>query len=231
MTALNPRKTKIKHVAIIMDGNGRWAVKNKISKKKGHEYGVRNCIKICENLKKLDFQISEISFYVFSTENWKRPTVEVRNLFEIIESFYVSFKNTANSNNIVIRHCGSKQKLSKKINKIIDDVVYSTKNNSGTYVNLLFNYGSRKEIEDAVKKIKVDNKKKFNLRNYLYLPESNDPDLIIRTGGEIRLSNFMLWQSAYSELFFTKILWPDFKISSLNRILHRFFKRNRRHGK
>ena len=229
--ALNSRKKKINHVAIIMDGNGRWAAKNKISKKKGHEYGVRNCIKICENLKKLDFKINEISFYVFSTENWSRSPLEVRNLFKIILAFYASFKTAANNNNISVRHYGSKKRLSSKIKKIIDDVVMSTKKNNGTYVNLLFNYGSRQEIEDAIKKIKLEKKEKFNFRDYLYIPESNDPDLIIRTGGEIRLSNFMLWQSAYSELFFTKTLWPDFKIASLNKILHSYFRRNRKLGK
>ena len=231
MIALNSHKTTIKHVAIIMDGNGRWAKKNKISKKKGHEHGVHNCIKICENLKKLDFNINEVSFYVFSTENWNRSPLEVRNLFKIIEAFYISFKNSANSNNISIRHYGSKQRLSSKIKKIIDDVVLTTRKNNGTYVNLLFNYGSRQEIEDAIKRIMSEKKKNFNFRDYLYIPESNDPDLIIRTGGEIRLSNFMLWQSAYSELYFTKTLWPDFKISSLNKILHSYLKRNRKLGK
>ena len=231
MIALNSHKTKINHVAIIMDGNGRWAEKNKLSKKKGHEQGVRNCIKICENLKKLDFKINELSFYVFSTENWDRSAIEVSNLFKIIESFYGSFKNSANNNNISVRHYGSKHRLSNKIKKIIDDVVLSTKQNNGTYVNLLFNYGSRQEIEDAIIKIKAEKKKKFNFRNYLYIPESNDPDLIIRTGGEIRLSNFMLWQSAYSELYFTKTLWPNFKIASLNKILHSYMSRNRKLGK
>ena len=231
MKVLNSHKKIINHVAIIMDGNGRWAKKNKKSKKSGHEQGVRNCIKICENLKKLDFKIKEISFYVFSTENWNRSPLEVNNLFKIIESFYSLFKTSANDNNISVRHYGSKKKLSSKVKKIIDDVVLSTKKNNGTYVNLLFNYGSRQEIEDAIKRIKSEKRKKFNFRNYLYVPESNDPDLIIRTGGEIRLSNFMLWQSAYSELYFTKILWPDFKITSLNKILHSFLKRNRKLGK
>ena len=154
MKIFNPQKKKIKHVAIIMDGNGRWAIKNKVDKKNGHEHGVRNCISLCENLNKLDFIIDEVSFYIFSTENWKRSALEVKNLFALIESFYISFKNTANKNNIIIRHYGSREKVSKKLLKIIDDVVTSTKNNSGVYVNLLFNYGSRKEIEDAIKKIK-----------------------------------------------------------------------------
>ena len=214
-----------------MDGNGRWAVKKKVEKRKGHESGVRNCIKICENLNKLDFKINEISFYVFSTENWKRSVVEVRNLFTLIEEFYKSFAEAAMHKNIVIRHNGSREKLTKKMLKIIDDVVYKTKNNNGTYVNLLFNYGSRKEIEDAVKKMSNAKNKSLNLRDCLYVPTSKDPDIIIRTGGEMRLSNFMLWQSAYSELYFTKILWPDFKISTLNKILHKYSKRIRRHGK
>ncbi len=231
MIALNSHKKKIKHVAIIMDGNGRWAVRNNIAKKKAHEYGVRNCIKICENLNKLDFKLNEVSFYVFSTENWNRSPLEVKNLFKTIETFYTSFKDSANNNNISVRHYGSKRRLSSKIKKIIDDVVLTTKKNNGTYVNLLFNYGSRQEIEDAIKKILAEKKRKFNFRDYLYIPESNDPDLIIRTGGEIRLSNFMLWQSAYSELYFTKTLWPDFKITSLNKILHSYLKRKRKLGK
>ena len=231
MSASKLYKKKNNHIAIIMDGNGRWAIKKKVDKRKGHEYGVKNCIKICKNLDKLDFIINEISFYVFSTENWKRSVKEVRNLFNLIEDFYKSFEDTAMHENIVIRHCGSREKLSKKMLKIIDNVVDKTKKNNGTYVNLLFNYGSRKEIEDAVKKIELLKKKSFNFRDFLYLPASNDPDLIIRTGGEIRLSNFMLWQSAYAELYFTKILWPDFKISSLNKVLHKYLNRNRKLGK
>ncbi len=231
MKLFDTHNKKINHVAIIMDGNGRWAVRNKVSKKIGHENGVLNCIKICENLHKLDYAIDEISFYIFSTENWDRSVLEVRNLFSLIETFYISFKESANKNNMVVRHYGSKERLSKKIKLIIEDVVASTKKNNGTYINLLFNYGSRKEIEDAVKRIKLIKKKSFNFRDYLYVPDSNDPDLIIRTGGELRLSNFMLWQSAYAELYFTKILWPDFKISSLNRVLHSYFKRKRKLGK
>ena len=231
MSASNPYRKKIKHVAIIMDGNGRWAIKKKVERRKGHENGVRNCIKICKNLDKLDFKINEISFYVFSTENWSRSVIEIKNLFTLIEDFYKSFADTAMYENMVIRHYGSREKLSKKMLQIIDDVVDKTKNNSGTYVNLLFNYGSRKEIEDAAKKIKLSKYKSFNFKDYLYLPTSNDPDLIIRTGGEMRLSNFMLWQSAYAELYFTKILWPDFKITLLNKILHNYSNRKRKLGK
>ena len=214
-----------------MDGNGRWAIKNNVSKKVGHEKGVKNCINICQNLAKKDYNIREISFYVFSTENWKRNPVEVKNLFQLINSYYKNFEAIANENNLLVRHCGSKRRLSKKLLKIIDDVTTKTKNNTGTRINLMFNYGSREEISDAIKKIKGKIQDKNSIRKYFYIPDSKDPDLIIRTGGEMRLSNFMLWQSAYSELYFTKILWPDFKYKNLIKAIDNFFTRNRKYGK
>ena len=214
-----------------MDGNGRWAKKNKVSKKIGHEYGIRNCISICERLNKLRYKVEELSFYVFSTENWKRNPMEINDLFKLIEIFYREFLTKANKSNIQIRHYGSREKLSKKLLKIIDSVTEKTKNNDGVIVNLLFNYGSRQEINDAIKKMKQINYPSNNIKKYFYVPESKDPDLIIRTGGEIRLSNFMLWQSAYAELYFTKVLWPDFKTANLNLALDNFMKRKRNHGK
>tara|TARA_B100000401_G_C52812390_1_gene724583 strand:- start:3851 stop:4495 length:645 start_codon:yes stop_codon:yes gene_type:complete len=214
-----------------MDGNGRWAAKKKLSKKNGHESGIRNCISLCKKIGSLKYSIKEISFYVFSTENWGRSRTEITNLFELIELFYSEFESTANEFNLRIRHYGSRKKLSKKILKIIDDVTDKTKKNSGTHVNLLFNYGSRQEINDAIHKIKHSEKPFKDLRRYMYIPESLDPDLIIRTGGEKRLSNFMLWQSAYSELYFVKTLWPDFKVSHLNKALNNFTLRNRKHGR
>ena len=174
--------------------------------------------------------INEISFYVFSAENWRRNPSEIKNLFNLITEFYRDFSSTANDNNLKIRHYGSRKKLSKKLLSIIDEVTSNTKDNKGTIVNLLFNYGSRQEINDAVDKIKKLKNPSKNLRNYFYIPESKDPDFIIRTGGQIRLSNFMLWQSAYSELYFTKVLWPDFKISNLNRALDQLMKRKRNYG-
>ena len=214
-----------------MDGNGRWAKRHSLSKTVGHETGIKNCISICENINKLKFSLKEISFYVFSTENWNRDPSEIKNLFKLIDIFYCEFENKAHENNLRIRHYGSRNKLSKKLLKIIDNVTRKTKKNSGTIVNLMFNYGSRQEINDAILKIKNIDKPSKNLKKYLYVPDSADPDLIIRTGGEIRLSNFMLWQSAYSELYFTKILWPDFKTSNLNRALDNYSKRVRKHGK
>tara|TARA_Y100000816_G_C26061960_1_gene557710 strand:- start:512 stop:1207 length:696 start_codon:yes stop_codon:yes gene_type:complete len=222
---------RINHIAIIMDGNGRWAKKNDLTKKNGHKYGIKNCISICENLKKLKYKVHEISFYVFSTENWKRKPSEIKNLFDLISLYYNEFKSKAVVNNLQIRHYGSRKKLSKNLLRIIDEVTEKTKNNNGTIVNLLFNYGSRQEISDAITKIRNLQSPSNNLKKYLYIPESKDPDLIIRTGGEIRLSNFMLWQSAYSELYFTKILWPDFKIRNLNNAIDNYMKRKRKHGK
>lgn len=231
MGRLSNQKKSINHVAVIMDGNGRWALKNKVSKKKGHETGIKNCIQICKSLRKLDYNIREISFYVFSTENWKRSPYEINNLFSLIEEFYENFSNTADDNNLVIRHYGSKDNLSRRIKKIIDLVTERTKLNSGTFINLMFNYGSRKEINDAFAKMIKDKKRTKNIREYLYTKNSYDPDLIIRTGGEQRLSNFMLWQSAYAELYFTKTLWPDFKLRHLNYILHAYSQRARKLGK
>ena len=205
--------------------------KKTISKKKtGHKYGIQNCISLCKSLRDLDYKLNEISFYVFSAENWRRDPSEIKNLFNLITEFYRDFSSTANDNNLKIRHYGSRKKLSKKLLSIIDEVTSITKDNKGTIVNLLFNYGSRQEINDAVDKIKKLKNPSKNLRDYFYIPESKDPDFIIRTGGQIRLSNFMLWQSAYAELYFTKVLWPDFKISNLNRALDQLMKRKRNYG-
>lgn len=231
MSLTNLSKKKINHVAIIMDGNGRWANKNNLQKKVGHKYGIKNCISLCQSLRSLDYKLNEISFYVFSVENWKRNPSEIKNLFNLITEFYKDFSLTANHNNLKIRHYGSRKKLSKKLLNIIDEVTFKTKDNKGTIVNLLFNYGSRQEIVDAIDEIRKHSNPSKNLRDYFYVPESKDPDFIIRTGGEIRLSNFMLWQSAYAELYFTKVLWPDFKISNLNRALNQLMKRKRNYGR
>ena len=214
-----------------MDGNGRWASKKKYTKKTGHKAGIENCIKLCESLDKLKYQIDEISFFVFSTENWKRSSYEVKNLFELIHIYHARFSETADLYNLKIRHYGSRQKLSTRLLNIIDDVTEKSKLNTGTCINLLFNYGSRNEIHEAIKKIKSSNKKKFKLRDYLYTSKSLDPDLIIRTGGEKRLSNFLLWQSAYTELYFTNILWPDFKYYHLNKVIDNYLNRVRKYGK
>ena len=214
-----------------MDGNGRWASKKKLKKKEGHKAGIKACIKLIKNLKKLDVHIEELSFYVFSSENWKRSFTEIKNLFDLIEEYYHVFETTAQNNNLKIRHYGSRRKLSKKILKIIDDVTKKTKKNNSNTINLVFNYGSRDEILNSIKKMEFKNININNFTNNLYTSCSSDPDLIIRTGGEFRLSNFMLWQAAYSELYFTKKLWPDFNILDLKKIIINFKKRKRNFGK
>ncbi len=214
-----------------MDGNGRWASKKRLKKKEGHKAGIKACIKIIKSLNKLDLQINELSFYVFSTENWKRTLGEIKNLFDLIEEYYREFEKTAQDNNLKIRHYGSRKKLNRKILNIIDDVTKSTENNSSNCINLVFNYGGRDEIIDAIKKIKSNKVSKESFSKNLYTSNSGDPDLIIRTGGEFRLSNFMLWQSAYSELYFTKKLWPDFNIIDLKKILINYRKRKRNFGR
>ena len=225
------KKKRIDHVAIIMDGNGRWALKKGLKRLDGHKAGIKNCINIIKNLDQLDYKIKNITFYVFSTENWKRPIREINNLFSLIEYYYTNFKNVANEENLKINHLGSKKNLSNKLNSIIKDVVEITKNNNGTRINLAFNYGGRTEIIDAVNKTNSNLMSSKLLTKNLYISSLPDPDLIIRTGGEMRLSNFLLWQSAYAELYFTKILWPNFKIKSLNKIISIYFSRIRKYGK
>ena len=214
-----------------MDGNGRWALKKKLKKKEGHKAGIKACIKLINNLTKLNVNIREISFYVFSSENWNRSLSEITDLFNLIEEYYREFEITAQNNHLKIRHYGSRKKLSKKILNIIDDVTEKTKKNRSNYINLVFNYGGRDEIIESIKKISHKNINEYNLKKNLFTSESEDPDLIIRTGGELRLSNFMLWQSACSELYFTKKLWPDFNISDLKKILINYERRTRKFGK
>ena len=232
MAKYNKKKyLKINHLAFIMDGNGRWASKNNLQKKEGHRAGIRSCINLIKRINRLDIHINELSFYVFSSENWKRSLNEIRNLFDLIEEYYQEFEKTAQNYDLKIRHYGSKKKLSKKILDIIDEVTKKTKKNNSTVINLVFNYGGRDEIVSSIKRIKSGKINKTNIAKNLYTSMSGDPDLIIRTGGEMRLSNFMLWQSAYSELYFTKKLWPDFNISDLKKIIINFENRKRNYGK
>ncbi len=226
-----PRKKIIGHVAFIMDGNGRWATNRNLPRKEGHKEGIKSCIRLIKNIDKVDFNVKELSFYVFSEENWKRPISEIKNLFSLIEEYYKKFSDVAHEKNLKVRHYGSRRKLNRKLLSIIDDVTLKTRNNNGSCINLFFNYGSRNEIIEAINKL--DSKKNISPNLFsrkLITAPSKDPDLIIRTGGEMRLSNFMLWQSAYSELYFTQKLWPDFNITDLKKTLINFKNRNRRYG-
>ena len=220
----------IKHVAIIMDGNGRWGIKNKKSRNLGHKEGLKTVENILkETIKK---KIKYLTLYAFSTENWKRPRNEIKYLFSLLENFLINKINELNENNIRLRIIGNTNKLSKKLKELLKKTEQITKKNSVLQINLALSYGSKYEIVNA---INIVNKKKLNLNeknisNNLYTYNCPDPDILIRTGNTHRLSNFLLWQAAYSEIFFEKKLWPDFTIKDYNNILNKFKKIKRNFG-
>jgi undecaprenyl diphosphate synthase len=220
---------KLNHVAFIMDGNGRWGLKHKKNRNLGHLEGVNTVKKIVDASIKLKIPI--VTFYVFSSENWNRPVREVKYLFKLIYQYFKSELKNVVKNNIKINIIGSNKKLPIKTKKILNKITKLTKNNKKIIVNLAINYGSKNEIIDSLKKI---NSNKLNItensiNKFLYttLPF---PDILIRTGGRKRLSNFMLWQLAYAELFFLEKLWPDFNKNDLKTILKKYSKINRNFG-
>jgi undecaprenyl diphosphate synthase len=223
---------KIDHIAIIMDGNGRWAKKNSLKKNSGHISGINTAINLCKSVAR-NKSTNHLTLYTFSTENWNRSAFEIKHLFNLIEETYELFKDTANQFNIKINHLGITNKLPRKTINTINSAVESTKNNTGLVLHIAFNYGGRREIVDAINSLKRTNIQISEnvFKKYLYEPNIPDPDIIIRTGGDYRLSNFLLWQSAYSELFFIKTLWPDFKYSDLSKIINKFWLRKRNFGK
>jgi undecaprenyl diphosphate synthase len=218
----------IKHVAIIMDGNGRWGIKNKGTRNKGHTEGLKTIENIVtESLKQ---EIRYLTLYTFSTENWKRPKQEITFLFKIFENFLL--KKTINlvQNGIKFNVIGNKKKISKKLQKIINDSEKRTQFNNKLQINVALNYGSKDEIITAcktlIKKNKVITEK--NINDNLYTKKIPNPDILIRTGNTNRLSNFLLWQIAYTEIFFIKKFWPEFSKDDYKRILKKFrlLKRN-----
>jgi len=221
---------KINHVAIIMDGNGRWGKK----KRKSRNFGHSNGIKIIERLVKdsIKIKIPILTFYVFSTENWKRPKSEINFLFKLIDYYFVKEIDRIVKNNIKINIIGSIKNLPKKIKNHLQTCMHRTRNCKKILVNLAINYGSKDEIINAIKKLKRK-KKSISVKNfvkYLYTSNLPDPDLLIRTGGKKRLSNFLLWQLAYSELYFVDKLWPDFSIVDYHKIIKQFKKVKRNFG-
>ena len=220
---------KLNHVAFIMDGNGRWGKKKRKSRNLGHLAGVNTVKKIVDASIKLRIPI--VTFYVFSTENWKRPKNEIRYLFSLIESFFKKEINNVIKNKIKIKIIGERKSLPKKLVEILNNAELKTKTNREILVNLALNYGSKYEILRSLKKIK--NKKTINqkdISNNLFTKNIPDPEILIRTGGKKRLSNFMLWQLAYSELYFVKKLWPDFNKNDLISILKDYKKIKRNFG-
>jgi len=221
----------INHVAIIMDGNGRWGLKNKKSRNFGHRAGLNTVESIIkQSIKK---KIKHLTLYAFSTENWKRPRKEVYFLFNLLEEFLLNKTEDLHKQGIKFKVIGNKKPFSKKLVKKILISENKTKKNKTLHLNLALNYGSKAELLNAVnlivrKKIPIT---ESNLEKNLYTNESPDPDLLIRTGNTNRLSNFLLWQAAYSEIFFIKKLWPDFSYKDYNKILLKFEKTKRNFGK
>jgi len=220
----------IKHVAIIMDGNGRWGIKNKKSRNLGHRQG----LSVTENIIKqtIKKKIKHLTLFAFSTENWKRPKKEVNFLFNLLEEFFKKKINKLNEQGIKLKVIGDKKPFSKKIFKILLNSENLTKKNKILKLNLALNYGSKAELINAMnltirKKIPIT---ESNLEKNLYTNESPNPDILIRTGNTNRLSNFLLWQTAYSEIFFVKKLWPDFSSRDYNNILLKFEKTKRNFG-
>ena len=218
---------KLNHIAFIMDGNGRWGKKRNKSRNYGHLKGVEIVKKIVA--KSIKLKIPVISFYVFSSENWKRPKNEISYLFTLIKNYFLNEIDRVKSQGIKINIIGNLNKLPKDIRKILYKTINSTKNNKTITVNLAINYGSKNEIIMALKKIKKNISIK-NIEKNLYTKDIPDPDILIRTGGHQRLSNFMLWQLAYSELFFISKLWPDFNPNDLEKVIKKYRKRKRNFG-
>ncbi len=236
-TPLDPEKLPA-HVAMIMDGNGRWAKKRLMNRVKGHEKGSQTVRSIVTAARELG--IGMLTLYAFSTENWSRPRVEVKALMMLLKRFLVSERDELMGQGVRLNILGQKEKLPVDIQREAERTVQMTQNNQGMVLNLALSYGSRQEITAGVQtlaeKIKtgliqpVDITEEM-ISDHLYTRKMPDPDLIIRTSGEFRLSNFMMWQAAYSELFVTNTLWPDFTKDEFIEILINFQERDRRFGK
>ena len=218
---------KVNHVAFIMDGNGRWGQRKKKGRNFGHLKGLETVKKVVINSIKLNIPI--VTFYVFSSENWKRPRVEINFLFKLINQYFLKEIENVNNQGIKLNILGEFKGLPLTVKKNLKKCIHFTKNNKKIIVNLAINYGSKKEIFNALKK----KKSKLSLKKFeksLYTGNMPNPEILIRTGGHKRLSNFMLWQLAYTELFFINKLWPDFKKKDYISIIKRFKKIKRNFG-
>ena len=226
-----------RHIAIIMDGNRRWARSRMLPVKLGHKEGAETLKKIVRYANKIG--IEYITVYAFSTENWKREKDEVDSLMALLEKYLDDFAKEADTENIVIKVLGRRQELSETLLEKIDKTVERTKDNTGTIFSIALNYGGRDEIVNAVKaitadvkegKIDIDSIDENLISNYLYTKNMPDPDLMIRTSGELRTSNFLPWQLVYSEFLFVDKLWPDFSEEDIDKAVEIYQKRNRKFG-
>ena len=219
------------HIAIIMDGNGRWGLKKYNDRNKGHYYGLQNINKVIKNCIKL--QIKYLTLYTFSTENWNRPKKEIEYLFFLFKFFYKKNFNKINKNNIRIKFIGDLKNIPADLKVIIKKIQEKTKKNNLLTVVFAFNYGAKSELITAFKTIHKNKNNKISeelVSNNLYTKNIPDPDIIIRTGGEKRLSNFLLWQLSYAELFFIEKSWPAFNFLDLKKIVNKFSGIKRRFG-
>ena len=223
---------QLSHVAIIMDGNGRWGLKKKNSRNYGHFKGLKSVEKVIKVA--IRNQIPYLTLYTFSTENWQRPKNEINFLFDLIRKSLKKNLKKIIKQEIKINIIGIKKRLPSDIRKIINFIEKKTKKNKRLTLNLALNYGSQEEILSACKKIVKSRTKAINIKNfekYLYTHHMPNPDILIRTGGTQRLSNFLLWQLAYTEIFFINKLWPDFSENDFNNIIKRFFSIKRNFGR
>ena len=221
---------KLNHVAFIMDGNGRWGKKKNKSRNFGHIQGVNTVQKIVKSSLKLKIPI--VTFYVFSTENWKRPKSEIKFLFNLISIYFKKEITNVVKNKIKINIIGQTNSLPSGIKKVLLDTIKKTKNNKNLIINLAINYGSKSEIKNAFLKIKKRRStiSEKEISKNLFTYNIPDPDILIRTGGQKRLSNFMLWQLAYTEIYFLDKLWPDFNAIDLKKIVNNFKRIKRNFG-
>lgn len=222
-----------RHVAIIPDGNRRWAAMKSVPKIEGHRAGAKRMHQVVENL--IHFEVKYLTLWGFSTDNWKRTDEEIQSIFSLLELWIVHDTRWLHENGVRLRHIGRFHELPQSLQRIIAAALSITKDNQGMTLNLAFNYTGRAEIVDAVRQLIADGVPRDlvdekMVGNYLYTDDTPDVDLVIRTADEFRLSNFMLWQIAYSELYFTKALWPDFDKQELEKALAAYRQRCRRFG-
>ena len=220
----------LKHVAIIMDGNGRWGLKNKNSRNAGHKAGLNTVEKVIKET--IKNKIRFLTLYAFSTENWRRPKKEISYLFNLLETFLISRIEELHKQNIKLKVIGVKN-FSSKLNQLLNKSEKKTSKNTKLQINLALNYGSKFELINAFKNLKKNNDKitEKNFIKYLQTKNIPDPDLLIRTGNTKRLSNFLLWQLAYAEIFFEKKLWPEFNEKDYNKIIKNYKSIKRNFGK
>lgn len=224
---------KLEHLAIILDGNGRWAKKRSLPRSFGHKEGSENVVDIALYAKTKG--IKYLTLYAFSTENWKRPKIEVDYLMKLLEKFIKDKTKLLMENDVKLNIIGDISKIPEKTRKASLDVCKLTENNKSLVLNMAINYGGRSELVKAFKDIvndgiDIDTIDESTISSYLYTKDMPDPDLLIRTGGDLRISNFLIYQLAYTEFYFTKTLWPDFKKEDLDKAIDSYLGRDRRYG-